>query len=171
MNAKNELMLELKKCGKNLSDVTRIWCHLRGNEGDIDIEVNLASEIDLSPLDFEYDNVGVRINLDGTVIFKDRSCLEREKRSGHYFEYGGNKMLYYPEQWVCVDENQVDEFTELSKTDPVAALVSEFGSNYGSELVASYAEKMWADNSIVFKSDTERYIYIRRVFKKQIFCY
>ena len=74
LNAKDELMGELKSVGKTLGDISAMVIMVRG--------IAVSSVMEIDKLDLVYDPGYGSQELYGTVLFNDGSWLEREEYDG-----------------------------------------------------------------------------------------
>ena len=87
INAKTELLDELRDIGKSLQDVAA--CQLTYESFSTGYNQLIKSTtIPISSLDFEYDNGFGSQHLYGTILFKDNTWLSREEYDGsEYWQY------------------------------------------------------------------------------------
>lgn len=92
MNAKNELLDELKNCGKKIEDIEALAIQVT-TDGKYKFErkcILIKNILEIEKIDVDYDDGYGSQNLFGTVLFKDNTWLER-------YEYDGSESWDYKE--------------------------------------------------------------------------
>jgi len=125
MNALKELVETLKDNNKLLNDIDYGYIHLNSNRMEFDGHIRSHQ---LSLLDVEYDNDYGTQELDGTIVFKDGSWLERS-------EYDGSEDWVYkttPKRdrvlQKLIDQRSIKEYREAIEENKHPHLKSTYES-------------------------------------------
>ena len=82
MNAKKELLEDLKSIGKEIKDIVAINISYGYYDKKKILMSNSLTEESLKLLDFEYDEEDVCQELFGTILFSDNTWMERGEYDG-----------------------------------------------------------------------------------------